>query len=61
MTLDEAINRAEMVVREKRFAAAAWELRRCSKIANEYLECAKEHEQLADWLKDYKRLKGEEE
>ena len=55
MTLDEAIKHCE----EK-----AEELRRWSAISRngsaeeaDCLECAREHEQLAEWLKDYKQLK----
>lgn len=60
MTLDEAIKHAEKVAEEKE--AQAWE----AQLQEEYRtiktckECAKEHRQLAEWLKDYKRLKEEE-
>lgn len=60
MTLDEAIRHAEEVADEKE--------RETQKLKNSKLdwkhheanlcsECAKEHRQLAEWLKDYKRLK----
>ena len=58
MTLDEAIKHAEEVAEEKEseaqdleYSKLDWkhEANRCSK-------CAEEHRQLAEWLKDYKRL-----
>lgn len=57
MTIDEAIKHAEEVAEEKE--AQAWE----AQLQEEYRtikpckECAAEHRQLAEWLKDYKRLK----
>jgi len=60
MTLDEAIKHAEEVAEEKE--AQAWE----AKLQEEYekikscKKCAKEHRQLAEWLKDYKRLLEQE-
>ena len=58
MTLDEAIKHAEEVAEEQEnlckvndpfnFSQPKWE------------ECAKEHHQLAEWLKEYKRLKEQE-
>ena len=62
MILDEAIKHCE----EK--ARAIWqaneEMPSDCKLSKDLCECAKEHEQLAEWLKDYKRLldmKGEKE
>ncbi len=58
MTLDEAIKHCQEVAEEQEklckindsfnFSQPKWK------------ECAKEHNQLADWLKDYKRLKEQE-
>ena len=56
MTVDEAIKHAENVAEEKE--AQAWE----AQLQEEYKKikscekCAEEHRQLAEWLKDYKRL-----
>lgn len=57
MTLDEAIKHCDEKAKELREKTL-------DMIANgenpkeraDCLECAKEHEQLAEWLKDYKRL-----
>jgi len=58
MTLDEAIKHYEKVAEEKESEAQhleyskldwKYEANRCSK-------CAEEHKQLAEWLRDYKRL-----
>ena len=60
MTLDEASKHAEEVAEENE--REAQKLKK-SKLdwkhheANLCKECAEEHKQLADWLKDYKRLK----
>lgn len=57
MTLDEAIKHAEEVAEKNEglcnqiHPAAQW---------RDYGKCASEHRQLADWLKDYKRLKEQE-
>ena len=58
MTLDEAIKHAEVVAVEKESDAQNLEY---SKLdwrheANQCSECASQHRQLAEWLKDYKRL-----
>jgi hypothetical protein len=60
MTLDEAIKHCEEVAKEK--DEQAWE----AQLQEEYgmikscKECAEEHRQLAEWLRDYKRLKEQE-
>lgn len=60
MTIDEAIKHCEEVAEEQK--AQAWE----AQLQEEYRtiksckECAAEHIQLAEWLKDYKRLKEQE-
>ena len=51
MTLDEAIKHAEEKAEEQR-NKAEW----VKPIDEKCLKCAEEHEQLAEWLKDYKRL-----
>lgn len=68
MTLDEAIKHAEEVAEEQEKAAKEWhenQVRKCELIRfaemdytheNECKKCADEHRQLAEWLKDYKRL-----
>lgn len=62
MTLDEAIKHAEEVAEEKESEVQDLEY---SKLdwryeANQCSKCAKEHRQLAEWLKDYKRLLEQE-
>ena len=62
MTLDEAIKHAEKVAEEKENEAQDLEY---SKLdwrheANQCSKCAEEHRQLAEWLKDYKRLLEQE-
>ena len=59
MTLDEAIKHAEEVAEEKESEAQDLEY---SKLdwkheANQCAECAKEHRQLAAWLKELKRYR----
>jgi hypothetical protein len=64
MTLDEAIKHAEEVAEEKQLKAH--NLKQCKDYGNpkstitsgvgECETCADEHRQLAEWLKDYKRL-----
>lgn len=57
MTLDEAIKRAEDVANEyKRMCETVHPAMQLS----DYGKCAEEHRQLAEWLKDYKRLKEKE-
>ena len=54
MTLDEAIEHAEEVAEEKE--EQAWE----AQLQEEYItckDCAKEHRQLAEWLKELKQLR----
>lgn len=62
MTLDEAIKHAEEVAEEKESEVQDLEY---SKLdwryeANQCSKCVKEHRQLAEWLKDYKRLLEQE-
>lgn len=46
MILDEAIKHSE---------------EKYNKLKDTCIECAEEHKQLAEWLKDYKKLKAKEE
>lgn len=62
MTLDEAIKHCEEVIKEKRDI-----LYRINKYDDLFEEerqecskCLKNYEQLAEWLKDYKRLRNKE-
>lgn len=69
MTLDEAIKYCEEVAEEKEKAAKEWhenQVRKCEIIrfaemdyTHEYecIECAEEHRQIAEWLKELKQLK----
>lgn len=65
MTLDEAIKHCEEKARELRDRAKPYEEKPCTRVnmmyANSCNECAKEHEQLAEWLKDYRRLLTEQQ
>lgn len=72
MTLDEAIKHAEEVAREKENEAKEWhenQVRKCELIPfaemdytheNECKKCSFEHHQLAEWLKELKRLKEQQ-
>ena len=64
MTLDEAIKHAEEVAEEKNMQADFDTDYLCYQMSeaerNQCKECAEEHRQLAEWLKDYKRLKEQE-
>ena len=64
-SLDKAIKHAEEVVEEYNKCAEYIRNKMKSEIAlsnaTKYEACAKEHRQLAEWLKDYKRLLEESE
>jgi hypothetical protein len=74
MTLDEAIKHTEEVAEEKEKEAKEWhenQVRKCKLIPfpfsemdytreNECKQCAKEHRQLAKWLKELKQLREQE-
>jgi hypothetical protein len=64
MTLDEAIKHAEEVAKEKEKTAERIRDTMKSEIALNNADgckaCADEHRQLAEWLKDYKRLKEQQ-
>ncbi|MBP5432179.1 hypothetical protein [Ruminococcus sp.] len=55
MTIDEAIKHAEEVVTEKE-DNARWEL--TSTWQDECKQCAEEHRQLAEWLRELKALRS---
>ena len=68
MTLDEAIKHAKDKAKEQRKdydTCVVKEGYGCKDCAYYYskpcIECAEEHEQLADWLEDYKKLKSIDE
>ena len=58
MTLEEAIKHAEEKAEELRNEAEHYEIAGVNVYGCE--ECAKEQDQLAEWLRDYKRLKEQE-
>ncbi len=67
MTIDEAIRHAEKVGKDMRnIDESELDLIYCGDTdcieehKNRCVKCANEHEQLAEWLKDYKRLKEQE-
>jgi len=69
MTLDEAIKHCEEVAEELEKEAQEWhenQVRKCELISfaemdytheNECKECARDHKQLAEWLKELKQLR----
>jgi len=58
MTLEEAIKHAEEKAQEQRDNAVLWDTHPALKErVNACLECAKDHEQLAEWLKELKRYR----
>ena len=58
MTLDEAIAHAREVATEQKRRSGACVINdnECDKFSA-CIKCAEEHEQLAEWLEDYKRIK----
>lgn len=56
MILDEAIKHAEEVAEIKKTESETAEIQGCDKYALKCEKCAEEHRQLAEWLRDYKRL-----
>lgn len=60
MTLEEAIKHCEEVAEKKEYIAESVE-GFDEYTREECLECAKEHRQLADWLRELKALLGAEE
>jgi ArsR family metal-binding transcriptional regulator len=60
MTLDEAIKHAEEVADEKKKEACNLYDVKNYEESRECIWCSEEHRQLADWLKDYKRLKEQQ-
>ena len=64
MTLDEAIKRAEEAAEEQDMKAGFETDYPCYQMSdterNQYKECAEEHRQLAEWLKELKQLREQE-
>ena len=76
MTIDEAIKHCEEVAERQEEDISKWEytlseyrkrecveqttIPRCEKALNRCKQCVSEHRQLAEWLRDYKRLKEQE-
>lgn len=60
MTLDEAIKHAEEVADEKKNEACSLYDAKAYEESRECIWCSEEHRQLAEWLKDYKRLRSED-
>jgi len=72
MTLDEAIKHSEEMAEEQEKMAKEWhenQIRKCKLIPfaemdytheNECKKCAEEHRQLAEWLRELRRLKEQE-
>lgn len=60
MTIGEAIKHAEEVAEIKKIESETAEIQGCDRYALKCEECAEEHRQLAEWLRDYKRLKEQE-
>lgn len=59
MTLDEAIKHAEEVADTKLQDAELSEIQGCYNNAKKCSACAEEHRQLAKWLKELKKLRGQ--
>lgn len=70
MTLDEAIKHCEEVAEKNKNEAQMWHKQTKGRIVdfcdkamqeeNNCIECAKDHEQLAEWLKELKQLREQE-
>ena len=56
MTIEEAIKHCREKAEELANASGEAELQGCDREALKCSKCAEEHRQLAEWLKDYKRL-----
>ena len=61
MTLDEAIKHAEEVADEKKKEACNLYDAKVYEESRDCIWCSEEHRQLAEWLKDYKQLKEQED
>ena len=57
MTLDEAIKHAEEIAEEKEKQVANGDWEKGSITEHNCIECASEHRQLAEWLKELKQLR----
>ena len=59
MTIDEAIKNCHEKAEEQKIKAERYGYNGLTGANNECLECAKEHEQLAEWLEELKQLRAE--
>lgn len=63
LDLDSAIKHCKEKAKELKTRAKPYEEASCTQVnkmyANSCLECAEEHEQLAEWLKELKDLRGD--
>jgi len=59
MIIDEAIKHAEEVADTKLQDAELSEIQGCYNNAKKCYACAEEHRQLAEWLKELKKLRGQ--
>ena len=57
MTLDEAIKHYEEEAKEQRWEAEVWENSDYPNEVERYIAWAEEYEQLAEWLKELRKLK----
>ena len=57
MTNKEAIKHCEEEAKEQKWKAGVWENSDYPNEVERYLACAEEHEQLAEWLKELRKLK----
>jgi isocitrate dehydrogenase kinase/phosphatase len=60
MTLDEAIKHCEEVAESKRKQVENGDWEKGSLTERDCLECADEHKQLAEWLKELKQLREQQ-
>jgi len=60
MTLDEAIKHAEEVAESKEEQVKNGDWEKDSLTERNCIKCAEEQRQLAEWLRDYRRLKEQE-
>lgn len=56
LTLDEAIAHAKEIAKNKK-ADSDWEWRHGRLNSDDYIACAEQHEQIAEWLEELKRYK----
>lgn len=61
MTIDEAITHAKVVAQEKYNEGFLCHANPNDEVLDTCIDCAKEHEQLAEWLEELKRYKDSEQ